>query len=847
MTSSPIWPFASNRRWAASSVLLACLAFAGCGPWASAAAPTPDGAQAKPSGDTDEADALEPIASVLPDDAEADSGLFVVHRSDDKLYFQIPDSILNRDVLLISRIARVPADMGGFIPAGFKAGEQVLRWERRRDRILLRKISYRRVAADSLPIAISVINNNFAPIVEAFDIEAGGPDDDAVLVDVTEFFEGDVPAISGLTRARRQQFGVRRLDDDRSFINYARSFPLNVDVRHTLTYEATEPPSDANAGTISMEMHQSMVLLPEEPLRPRLADPRVGWFTVEQVDFGLPTQKAGTRSYIRRWRLEPTDPAAYAAGEVVDPARPIVYYLDPATPAEWRPCVRQGIEDWQPAFETAGFSNAILARDPPSTEEDPEWSGEDIRYSVVRWAASTTRNAQGPSVSDPRTGEILESDIVWYHNHMRSYRNRLMLETGAANPLARSLPIDGGLMCEAMRQVIAHEVGHALGLPHNMIASSAYPVDSLRVADFARRMGVAPTIMDYARQNYIAQPEDGLAGADFIRQIGPYDHYAINWGYRVLASVESPEEEKPTLDRWILERAHDPMYRYSPQRVGLLVDPHAQTEDLGDDPVRASGYGIANLRRVAPNLVTWTATAGEDYTDLQELYGELLGQWNRYVSHVLALVGGVYETLKASDQTGPVYDPVPRDRQREAVAFLGEQVFDAPTWLNDPQILNRIEHAGGVQRLSAMQVRLLGAVLDAQRLQRLVEIEALGNSDVYRLADLLDDVSNEVWRGAAAGRGQDVYRRQLQRGHLERLEALMTEEATLPPSSPFFWRTPVDVSLSEVRPLVRAQLVRLRADARRGASAAGDAVTRAHLRDVVERVDGILERVRNGE
>ncbi|MGH7504893.1 MAG: zinc-dependent metalloprotease, partial [Longimicrobiales bacterium] len=416
-----------------------------------------------------------------------------------------------------------------------------------------------------------------------------------VVLDVTAFYRDDTPAISGLTAEQREEFGVRRLDTSRSFINYARSFPRNVDVRNTLTFEATTPPSNESTGTISMEMHHSMVLLPAVPMRPRYADARVGFFSVEHINFGLPEQKAATQTFIRRWRLEPKDPAAYARGELVEPVKPIVYYLDPATPPEYRSCVRQGIEDWQAAFETAGFRNAILAKDAPTPEQDPAWDAADARYSVVRWAASLTRNAQGPSTSDPRSGEIIESDIVWYHNHLRSYRNRLMIETGATNPLARHLPIDQDLMCEAMRQVIAHEIGHAIGLPHNMVSSSAYPVDSLRSKTFAARMGVAPSVMDYARQNYVAQPGDGLAGADFIRQIGPYDHYAINWGYRVIPGAVSPEAERPILNRWIKQKADDPIYRYLPQSGAGADDPRAQTEDIGADHVKASRYGIANL------------------------------------------------------------------------------------------------------------------------------------------------------------------------------------------------------------------------------------------------------------
>ena len=410
---------------------------------------------------------------VVDSRAQTDDGLFDVHRVGDDWLFEIADSLLGRDMLLISRVAGVQAGMGGYLPAGASVNEQMIRFERVEDRILLRKYSGEAVADDTLAIAKSVESNYFAPILAAFEIEARGPGDASSVIDVTSFFSGDTPSISGLSPTQRRDYQVRRLDAPRSFIDRIRSFPLNVNVRHTLTYDAGAPPSDERANTVSMEMAQSLVLLPAEPMRPRYADARVGYFSIERVNYGIDAQKAATQEFIRRWRLEPSDPEAYARGDVVEPVRPITYYLDPATPERWRESVRRGVENWNAAFESAGFRNAIRALDPPTPDEDPDWDPEDVRYSVVRWSASLTRNAQGPSTSDPRTGEIIESDIVWYHNHMRSYRNWMMVQTGAANPGARSLPISDALMSEAMEQVITHEIGHAIGLPHNMVASSS--------------------------------------------------------------------------------------------------------------------------------------------------------------------------------------------------------------------------------------------------------------------------------------------------------------------------------------------------------------------------------------
>ncbi|HEX9580932.1 MAG TPA: zinc-dependent metalloprotease [Gemmatimonadales bacterium] len=782
---------------------------------------------------------IRPYGDVITAVARTDSGVIHLHWVGERLYFEIPDSLLGRDFLMMTSVAAIPAGMGGFSASGSVLHQQVLRWQRRGDRLLLRKRSYTNVASDSTAVAMSVEANNLEPIIQAFDIRARNPDASTSVIEVTELYKEDVPAIGALTNTQRTTYRIRRLDPRRTMIDYARSYPQNVEVRHTLTYDAGEPPSDAAANTVTVQLQQSLVLLPLVPMRPRYADRRVGFFSINQVNFALDEQKAATQTFIRRWRLEPKDPVAYARGELVEPIKPIVYYIDPATPEGWRRWVREGIEAWRPAFEAAGFRNAIIARDPPSPAEDPEWSPEDVRYSSIRWVANMTRNAVGPSVSDPRSGEIIDSDVMFFHNHLRSYRNRLLIETAAANPAARTLDMPDTLLGDAIRAVITHEVGHAIGLPHNMIASSSYPVDSLRSPSFTQRWGLTPTIMDYARQNYVAQPGDG--DVRFVRMLGPYDLYVVNWGYRVIPSARNPEDERPILNRWIRERDGDPRYRYGPQQGGLPIDPSTQTEDLSDDPVRASGYGIANLKRIVPSLVEWTTKPGEDYADLDEVYDETLGIWNLYTGHALTLVGGMHQTLKASDQPGTVFQPTTRDRQRAAVEFLIREVFTTPTWLMPEDILRRIEHAGAVDRLRQAQATRLNQLLDPGRLQRLIEQEAFDPRGAYKLVDLFDDLRRGVWGELERGGAIEVYRRNLQRAHLERLEYLLTQEPAAP-AAPFGGgvRTNVDVSQSDIRALARAQLTELETAARRRAASSTDRATRYHLEDVAARIGGIL-------
>ncbi|HEV7591148.1 MAG TPA: zinc-dependent metalloprotease [Longimicrobium sp.] len=811
------------------------------GPSAAAAgnpsAATPAGAPAS-SGAT-RPTGPKPYRQVITSRAVTDSGGITVHHEGDKWYLELPDSLVGRDFLMVGRIAAVPPNFGGFLPAGVSVQERLVKWERQRDRVILRAVSADAVADDSLPIARSVASNYLGAILGAFPVQAYTPDSASAVIDVTEFFGGDTPALSGLTSQQRTQWQVKRLDPARSFVSTARSYPLNVEVRHTQTFEAAAPPSDRSGGTITLEMRQSLVLLPRVPMRPRYADRRAGFFTVDRINYGLDEQKAATESFISRWRLEPKDPAAYARGELVEPVKPIVYYIDPATPARWRPYVRQGVEDWSRVFEKAGFKNAVRAMDPPTPREDPEWDPEDIRYSVVRWAASTTRNAQGPSTVDPRSGEIIESDIVWYHNHMRSYRNRLMIETGAANPSARTLQIPEALMGETMRQVITHEIGHALGLPHNMIASASFPVDSLRSVAFTRRYGVSATIMDYARQNYVAQPSDGLEPKDFIRRLGPFDDFIIEWGYRVFPDAPTPQAERARLDRMLSHPAGPMPYRYLPQYLSG-IDPRNQTEDLGDDPVAATEYALANLRRVIPNLPAWTATPGEDDADLAEVYGEAVGMWSQYMRHVAAVIGGVSVDPKTSGQPGAVYAPVPRARQERALAFLATNAIRTPEWLAPASITSRT----GSSPVAAAQAAVLATLLEVRRLDRLAMGERM-SAAAYPLPDYLADLHRAVW----AGRAPDANLRALQRVYLDRLEALVSPPpppagnqaaggAGEAPPSPLL--APVNVERSDLPALARSQLRAIRADALASA-AATSGVHRAHWADVAARVDAILD------
>lgn len=705
------------------------------------------------------------------DKTKTDEGLFKVHENKGKFYYEIPKSHLGKELLLVTRIKDIPAGLGGgYVNAGSKINTQVIVWEEFQKKILLKVKSYNAIANDSLPIYKSVKANNLEPIIYAFDIATQNTDSTAVLVDVTKFFTSDIKAISALSDFYRKRYKVRRLDASRSFINSIKSYPKNIEVVQDFTFDAAEPPSNSSTNTITIRVNQSMIVLPEDKMMPRVYDKRVGYFSIGNVDYSSEALKADEKRYIRRWRLEPKDLEAYNRGELVAPKKPIVYYLDPGTPEKLRKYIKQGVDDWAKVFETAGFKDAIMAKYPPTKEEDPEFSMEDVRYSSIRYVASTTRNATGPSVSDPRTGEIIESDIIWYHNHLRSYRNRYLLETGAANPSARTLDTPTEEIGEMMRMVISHEVGHALGLPHNMAASYAYPVDSLRSGKFTQKMGIAATIMDYARYNYIAQPGD--ENIRFIRQLGPYDHYAINWGYRLIPNAKIPNHEVKTLNKWIEDKADNPIYRFGSQRF----DPSSQTEGIGNDQVKASTYGIKNLKIVAKNLPEWTSSQTNNYEDLSELYGELLSVWSRYVGHVTGNIGGVYEINKKPSQTGVIYQPVTKEKQREAMIWLQENAFKTQNWLLDKTILANIDESGYTSRMLSLQGRQLFSLLSTSKLERMIDAEVLDNK-TYTALNMISDLRKGIFSETNYTKNVAVFRRGLQKLMIDRMSVLLNSES----------------------------------------------------------------------
>ncbi|MGK0325862.1 MAG: hypothetical protein ACJA1D_001203 [Polaribacter sp.] len=781
-------------------------------------------------------EAIQPYGKVVTKDHKTDEGLFKVHTKDDTYLFEIPDSLINREMLMVTRIAKTASGIGF---GGGKANTQVLRWEKKKKSILLRVVSHSVVADTLLPVHEAVVNSNLEPILFSFPIKAFSKDSTATVIDATSLFSTDVKPL-GFPARGRKSYQISRMDKTRSYVDRVSSYPKNIEVRHVKTYFANKAPSNSAVGSITIEMSNSMVLLPKVPMKRRYYDERVGWFARGQTDYGLEAQKSKTVRYLDRYRLEVKDEdiEKFKRGELVEPKKQIVYYVDRATPEEWVPYIIQGVNDWQVAFEAAGFKNAIVGKMAPTKEEDPEYSPEDVRYSVIRYLASPIPNANGPHVSDPRSGEIIESDINWYHNVMSLLHNWFFIQTAAINPDARGNNFKTETMGELIKFVSSHELGHTLGLPHNMGSSSAYPVDSLRSASFTKKYGTAPSIMDYARFNYVAQPED--KGVALMPNIGVYDTYAISWGYRPILDTDA-KDEKTILDAWILKHAGDPMYRFGHQQATGVVDPSSQTEDLGDNAMKASMYGIKNLQRILPNLEEWTSEKGENYDNLSTMYGQVLSQFNRYMGHVSANIGGVYENYKTTDQEGAVYTHVDKATQKEALKFIIDELFKTPIWMLDENIFSKTEFSGSVERVRGLQARTLNNILDAGRMARMIENETTNSSKAYSLISMMSDLRKGVWSEIYNGSSIDTYRRNLQRAHLDRLDYLLnTAKNQRGRNGGYYKISGININQSDLKSVARGELKGLQRDVKT-ASRRGDTLTRYHLQDVIDRIDLILD------
>lgn len=785
--------------------------------------------------------AIQPYDKVVTKDMKTDKGLFKIHTNNQKYLFEIPDTLLGREMLMVTRIAKTASNLGY---GGSKSNTQVLRWQKKGRNILLRVVSHSVTADTILPVNNAVVNSNFEPILFSFPIKAFSKDSTGIVINGTSLLTTDVKPL-GLPQFRRTQHRVTRMDKTRSYIERISSYPQNIEFRHVKTYLSSKPPSNSSLGSISIEMSNSMILLPKVPMKRRYFDRRVGWWSRGQIDYGLDEQKSKTVKYIDRWRLEVKDEdiEKFKRGELVEPKKPIVYYIDPATPMKWRKYIKQGIEDWQVAFEAAGFKNAIIAKDPPTKEEDPDWSPEDIRYSVVRYLASTIPNASGPHVSDPRSGEILESDIQWYHNVMTLLHDWFFIQTGAINPEARKNKFKDEIMGRLIRFVSSHEVGHTIGLPHNMGSSVAFPVDSLRSDNFTKKYGISPSIMDYARFNYVAQPEDNIT--TYMPKIGIYDKYAISWGYRPILD-KSAEEEKPILNDWILKHANDPLYRFGHQQVGNLftsvVDPSSQTEDIGDNSMKASSYGIKNLKRILKNLDKWTTEKGETYDELSKMHNSLFGQYYRYMGHVIANIGGVYENHKTRNQQGAIYTHVDKMKQKEAVLFLNKELFKTPKWLLDNEIFNKVQFSGIQQRMRGIHADAVNGVLDPGRMIRMLENETVNGNKAFTLTSLFYHLRQGIWSEIYAGKSIDAHRRNLQRAYIDRLDFLLNKAKNQSGiNSGYFKRSSVNMSQSDIKAMVRGELNRLKRDIKSNLSKVSNTRSRYHLRDIIVRIESALD------
>ncbi|QHS58504.1 zinc-dependent metalloprotease [Chitinophaga agri] len=723
------------------------------------------------AGKKPEVSKLKKYSEVITKDMRTDSGFIIVHSKEDDYYFEVPLSVLGKDILIVNRLAQASVDMrnGNWGLTGDQIGEAVYRFEKaRNNNIYLRRLSFSEYSGDSTkPMYTNVQRNNVQAIAAVFPIAAYNADSTAVVLNMGEFLNSDNDINYFSQPKLKERAGMGGQQNDRSYIKYVHAYPTNVEVRAFKTYSAGLNPTSSN---YSVELNSSMVLLPEKLARPRLEDKRVGYFTVAHRDFDANPQGVANTTYAVRWRLEPKpeDVEKYKRGELVEPAKPIVFYIDPSTPKKWVPYLMQGVNDWKVAFERAGFKNAICAKEAPSREEDSTWSLEDARHSAIIYRPSTVANAMGPNVNDPRTGEILESHIFWYHNVMSLLHKWYFIQCAAVDTGARKMVFDDQLMGELIRFVSSHEVGHTLGLRHNYASSATVPVENLRNKAWVEQHGHTPSIMDYARFNYVAQPEDNISRAGLYPRINDYDKWAIEWGYKWRPDIRDEYAEQQLLTAIVTDSLKNKRLLFGSELEPM--DPRCQSEDLGDDAVKASTYGIMNLKRIIKHMAEWTYQPEKDYEDMRELLSTLYNQYGTYVGHVLRNIGTEYHNERIASQPGVNYEPVPYDRQKQAMAFVDREVFTTPEWLNEKSLMQNIPDKFGIDLIDIQRGVIVG-LFNRLRLTAMQAAQYDKNYTVkvYTIEEMLQDLDKSIFRELYEGKSVSFYRRNLQKIYINKL------------------------------------------------------------------------------
>lgn len=796
----------------------------------------------------------KPYKEVITDKAITSKGLFTVHKVDDKYFFEIADSIMGREIYAITRFAKVPGGAGVY--GGGEVNKQTLKFEKGpNNNVFIRVVTLISMADSTNNISKAVSNSYLDPIGAAFDVKAFGKDSASIVIEVTDFFKGDNQIVS-LDPTAKRQFNLIAIAADRSYIQSIKTFPINTEIKTVKTFStaAGSPmlgmaspfsssgfPAAARAGAITMELNTSMLLLPKIPMTPRLFDRRVGFFTDRYVQFSDDQQKVDKKEFAVRWKLEPKpeDMEAYQHGKLVEPIKQIVYYIDPATPKQWHQPLIDGINDWQKAFEKAGFKNAIVGKEWPLN--DSTMSLEDARYSVIRYLASDIENASGPQVHDPRSGEILESHINWYHNVMKLVHDWYMIQTAAVDPKARKMKFDDALMGQLIRFVSSHEVGHTLGLRHNMGSSSKTPVEKLRDKAWVEANGHTASIMDYARFNYVAQPEDGISEIGLFPRIGDYDKWALEWGYKY-TGITDPEQDLKVTNKWVIDRlSKNPRLWFGGE--GRTADARAQTEDLGDNSMKASEYGIKNLKRIVVAIPEWTKEEADPYENLSDIYSQLIVQYSRYIGHVLRNVGGVNETYKSIEESGDVYEPTPKDVQKEAIAFLNKQLFETPSWLLDKNILNKITSPISLETVQSLQTSTVNALLDGQRLFRLVAATNRFGTNTYNISDMITDLHKGIFSELRSNKPIDGYRRNIQKVYVEKLMELVdpTPSFTISLGAAFGMPASVNIKNTDVFSTAKGELKALQTEINTASYSSTDKVSKYHLQDLADRIKKSLD------